>query len=1043
MLLSFIAGFYPMTTRAEAFQQKIKVTGKVTGEGEPIIGAGIIEKGTWNGTVTDLDGNFSLEVAPNAILAASAIGFTAAEIPVSGKDYIEIVLQPYNQSLDEVVVVGYGVQKKKLVTGSTVQVKGEDAAKLNTVSVLGALSSQTPGVNILANNGEPGAGFKVNIRGLGTIGDSEPLYVIDGVAGGDINMLNPSDIESVDVLKDAASAAIYGSRAANGVILVTTKQGKAGKIQANFDAYYGWQNAAKMPQLLNAQQTMALTNESRFMSGVAALDWKEQLGERVYGMIQEGWKGTNWLENMRVKNAATQNYSFGLNGGSDLSRFSAGVSYTDQEGIFGKPRASKFERYTARINSDHTIVKGKDRDILKVGENITFYFTKHHGLANYIPGYNDVQDGITTTPLLPKYNAEGGLYSQNDKEADGWVYENMIYNPELNLISNTGNNRSRGFGLNAQAYLDLEPIKGLKYHGAFSVRYTSSTYRSLIVPYYASSNKLSDAYSVSQSSESGTKTTFENTISYKVPEFAGNSFDVLIGQSFEKTNFGEKLSAGNSISDGHQLPTLLPDMEHAWLSNANNEYAGTSVGGSPWPEWALASFFGRVNYSYKERYLLTAILRADGSSNFARGHRWGYFPSVSAGWILSEEKFMESTHKWLNMFKIRGSWGRNGNQSISNFQYVSPVAFDNSHVYNFGNTILDTNGSKSVGAYATTLANKDITWETSEQLDLGFDASLFNSKMRVVFDWYKKTTKDWLLQAPVLDTAGTSAPYINGGDVENKGFELGINWNHNIGKDFNYSINVNLSYNKNEVTRIANPEGIIHGSSLALSKTSNEFYRAQVGEPIGYFWGYKTAGVFQNGAEIEAWKAAGNGLPNADPRPGDLIFQDRNHDGKINDLDKTRIGNPNPDYRVGLGINLSYKGIDLSATGAGAFGHQIYFGYRGSTTYALERWHGEGTTNKYGNNTLGNDVNDTQIENGNYFRIQNVTLGYDLKKLFPRMPLGQLRFYVTGQNLYTFTNYHGLDPEVGYGNNLGWMSGIDTGHYPSPRTIMIGINIKY
>lgn len=470
----------------------------------------------------------------------------------------------------------------------------------------------------------------------------------------------------------------------------------------------------------------------------------------------------------------------------------------------------------------------------------------------------------------------------------------------------------------------------------------------------------------------------------------------------------------------------------------------------------MASFFGRVNWNYNEKYMATAIIRADGSSNFARGNRWGYFPSVSAGWVISNENWMESTKGWMDFLKIRASWGQNGNQSISNFQYVSSVAFDKYNVYNFGSTSLGTTDSKATGGYAKNLPNPDVSWETSEQLNIGLDARFLNNRLGFAFDWYKKTTKDWLITAPIVATAGTGAPVINGGDVENKGFEIALNWNDNIGKDFRYGVNINFSHNKNEVTRIANSEGIIHGEANVLSQGTNEMYRAQVGYPIGYFYGYQSSGVFQNQAEIDAWKAAGNGFLQGTPQPGDLIFTDRNHDGVINEADKTMIGDPNPDYRLGLSINLAYKGFDLSVTANGAFGQQIAKSYRrfadsrynNYTTDVFKRWHGEGTSNSYPRLTDGSNVNfkeisDIYIEDADYLRIQNVTFGYDFKKLFPKMPLQQARLYVQVQNLYTFTGYSGLDPEVGYGFDKSWVTGIDLGSYPQPRTVLVGANIKF
>ena len=1044
----------------DAVQQAKKITGTVTDAMGPVIGANVLEKGTTNGVITDIDGNFTLNVQPGATIVVSFIGYQPQEIVVGNQTSFKIQLKEDAELLDEVVVVGYGVQKKKLVTGATVQVKGEDIAKLNTTSALGALQSQTPGVNITSNNGQPGEGFKVNIRGLGTIGDSAPLYVIDGVAGGDINTLNPADIESVDVLKDAASAAIYGSRAANGVILVTTKQGRMGKLEISYDGYVGWQNVYKMPDLLNAREYMAMQDEILFNEGQSMNNWESLLGSRVYGMVQDGWKGTDWFDAIREKDALTQNHAINLTGGNEMSKFSMGFSYTNQDGILGKPFASSYDRYTARINSDHVLLKGKDFDIIKIGENLNFSYSTKNGVGQGNQYGNDVYLALSACPLLPMYDAEGNLYDQADKTADGWNLQGSIGNPVIDLVANRGQNLNRNYNLNATAYLEIQPIKGLKYRGQFSYRMSSSSYRSFTTPYNASTTAANSSYSVTQNASLGHNISLENVISYVLPKLGGHSIDALIGQSFEKTAVGETIEVKNSVNEGSQLPTLNGQFDHAWITNTANVNS-SSFKGEPWGDWAMASFFGRVNWNYNEKYMATAIIRADGSSNFARGNRWGYFPSVSAGWVISNENWMESTKGWMDFLKIRASWGQNGNQSISNFQYVSSVAFDKYNVYNFGSTSLGTTDSKATGGYAKNLPNPDVSWETSEQLNIGLDARFLNNRLGFAFDWYKKTTKDWLITAPIVATAGTGAPVINGGDVENKGFEIALNWNDNIGKDFRYGVNVNFSHNKNEVTRIANTEGIIHGSANVLSQGTNEMYRAQVGYPIGYFYGYQSSGVFQNQAEIDAWKAAGNGTLQGTPQPGDLIFTDRNHNGAINEEDKTMIGDPNPDYRLGFSINLAYKGFDFSVTANGAFGQQIAKSYRrfadsrynNYTTDVFKRWHGEGTSNSYprlidGSNVNFKEISDIYIEDADFLRIQNITLGYDFKKLFPKMPLQQARLYVQVQNLYTFTGYSGLDPEVGYGYETNgtansWVTGIDLGSYPQPRTVLVGANIKF
>lgn len=544
-------------------QQTVKLTGNVSDAMGAIIGASVIEQGTTNGVITDIEGNFTLTVNRGAKLEISYVGYKTRVIEVTDVTHLQITLEEDYRELEEVVVVGYGVQKKKLVTGATVQVKGDDVTKLNTTSALGALQNQTPGINITANNGLPGEGFKVNIRGIGTVGDSAPLYVIDGVAGSDINTLNPADIESIDVLKDAASAAIYGSRAANGVILVTTKQGKTGKIQLSYDMYYGWQNVYKMPNTLNAQQFMAITDETNFNNGVPALNWQTQLGEYTWNMLQNGWQGTNWLDEMRNENAAMQNHAINLTGGNEMSKFSAGFSFTSQDGIIGKGTVPNYTRYTARINSDHVLLKGSDRDIIKIGENLLFYYSNQSTIAQTSTLYNDVYNSIKTTPLLPMHNAEGELFDYHDMQQTGWVYDDKQGNPILMMQKAHGLNKNRTYGLNATAYLEVEPIKNLKWRSSFSYRMTNSSYRSLTAPYQAATNEGSASYIVAQSSALGHNISQENTISYILPNWNGHLFDVLVGQSFEKTIPGENLSIINSVTEGQQLPTMKPDMDHA------------------------------------------------------------------------------------------------------------------------------------------------------------------------------------------------------------------------------------------------------------------------------------------------------------------------------------------------------------------------------------------------------------------------------------------------------------------------------------------------
>lgn len=1041
-----IVASFLLASSVTAFAQTgMKVKGVVTSgsDGFPLIGVNVVQKGTTNGTVTDLDGNYELTVTANAELEFSYIGFLNQTVRVTaGQTTYNVIMKEDSQSLEEVVVVGYGVQKKKLLTGATVQVSGDNLQKLSTTNALSALQSQTPGVNITQSSGQPGEGFKVNIRGLGTVGNASPLYVIDGVAGGDINNLNPSDIESIDVLKDAASAAIYGARAANGVILVTTKQGKAGKTSLAYDAFYGFQYLAKRADMLHAKEYMTIVDEIRFNEANPLYDWENLLPQNIYTSVMNGtWKGTDWMNEAYNEAAPTQNHAINLTGGNDLSKFSIGVSYTGQEGILGKPVQSDYERYTGRINSDHVLLKGNGFDIIKIGETLNFNYNNKSGIAIGNIYWNSVHDLLIGNPLLPAYNADGSYYDYDSKIADGWNFDGNTGNPLANMaLSTRGLNRSDSYGLQSSVYLEVQPIKNLVLRSQFGFKFSASRYRAYEGIRHLSNNINVTMDNVVQNASSGHNWTLDNTIAYSFDIDQTHHFDAVVGQSMEKWGFGANVEAtgNNSIFPG--------SLDYAWIDNTKpTELSQRNASGSPWGEGAIASFFGRVNYNYMEKYMFSAILRADGSSNFARGNRWGYFPSLSAGWVMTNESFFEDTKGWLDFLKIRASWGQNGNADISNFQYLSTIAFDTSNGYYFS----PDKKTQTVGGYADILANPDVTWETSEQLNIGFDSRFLNGRLGLVFDWYKKKTIDWLVSAPIPAVWGLNAPYVNGGDVENKGVELSLNWNDNIG-DFNYGATVNFAHNKNEVTRIANSEGIIHGPSNVLSQGTTEMYRAEVGYPIGYFYGYKTAGVFQNWDQVNNTKAKYAGA-----QPGDLIFVDTNRDGVISETDRTQIGDPNPDYTLGLNLNFSYKGFDLNITGNGLFGHQIAKSYRSFadsplqnyTTEIFGRWTGEGSSNKLprltsGSHTNWQNISDIYIEDADFLKIQNVTFGYDFKKLFPKMPLGQARLYVTAQNLYTFTGYSGMDPEVGYGAD-SWSKGIDLGFYPAPRTYLIGVNLKF
>lgn len=1026
------------------------VKGTVTSatDGEPLIGATVKVEGTNVTTVTDLDGNFTIEANDGQFFSVSYLGFVDQKVKVAGSDF-QVKLKEENNSLNEVVVVGYGVQKKKLVTGSTVQVKGDDVAKLNTNNPLQALQGQTPGMSIISESGQPGDGLKVNIRGVGTNGSSSPLYIIDGVRG-DIATLNPSDIESIDVLKDAASAAIYGSQSANGVVLITTKSGKEGRTVISFDAYYGWQNAAHKVKMLNAQQYMTIMDEQSINSGGAAYDWSKYFSKTdaqgnvttwgitdpVTGQIYD----IDWIDQMFKKNASTQSYSLGITGGNAKGNYAMSLGYMNQEGIVGGKDVSYYSRYNFRVNSQYNVID----KFLTVGEQVSVIYYKKRGLNVEDQYNNSLRAAFGTSPLVPVYSGNGRYGSPfNDTSNSPWYTGDG--NPYAQMMT-SNINKSQNVTLTANVFAEFEFLKNLKFRSTLGVKYDSNDYRSFNPLYHYSSYKYNDTRtSVNQSKSDGWGITWTNLLTYKW-NLGKHAFDAMLGMEAYRSK-GSSLYAANG-----SLRTGFDSWTYAWLSNgtASSTETGLAVSGSPWDEERMISYFGRLSWNYKETYMATATLRRDGSSRFARGHRFGWFPSVSAGWVISNEKFWNKLANTIDYVKLRASWGQVGNQNIGNYMYAAPLSFNNVF-YNFGTTLGSAGDATGQGARVTRLANEDITWETSEQTDLGLDLRLLG-KLNVNLDWYYKTTKDWLVQPPVLATVGTGAPYINGGDVKNTGIELGISWNDRIGKDFDYHISVNGAYNHNKVGNIPNEDGSIHGDENLLYDNSSAFYRASNGEPIGYFWGYKTAGIFQNKQEIEDWIANGNGVLQSDPQPGDVKYYDVNHDGRIDDSDKVNLGNGMPNFTFGFSLGFEYKNFDFSLTANGQTGNKIVQSYRNQanananyTTEILSRWTGEGTSNympRVTNTNINWQFSDLFIHDGKFLRISNITLGYDFAKLLKSQYVSQARLYFQVQNAFTFTHYNGMDPEIGYGS-VGWVSGVDLGYYPRPRTFLMGVNLKF
>ncbi len=1039
--------------------QSQKVTGTVVDDlGDPIIGANIRVKGTTNGAVTDIDGKFSLDVAAGAQLEVSFIGY--ASQTVAAANGMTITLREDSQSLDDVVVVGYGVQKKKLVTGATIEVKGDAIQKLSTTQVLGALQSQTPGVNIQANSGQPGDGFKIAIRGAGTNGDTKPLYVIDGVSGGDINNLNPADIERIDVLKDAASCAIYGSAAANGVILVTTKQGKAGKVQVSYDGNVGWANIYRLPEMLTAKEYMQVMDLVRVQSGETPYDWSKFISADLLEAYNNGSNpGTNWVEALRNKNAVTTSHAFNVAGGSDRSTFSLGLGYQYQDGVFGGELAkSDYSRFTLRVNSEHVLYRtSKGLDAVKFGENIYYSHKQNEGIQIGNQYSNELSNMLRANPLIPIKNSNGEYFGYEDlKEMGMFAFTSYASNPILSLINNqSANNESRSFGLNATAYLEVQPIKGLVYRGQFNYNQSSWSWRAYL-PTYHINDQGAQRTSDQATNQVGLGWGWSNThtLNYKF-DLGKSNFDILAGMEYgqSKPGYGFSLNATSSNA-------TVGDLEHAYMTLMKNRNGQATVSGLPYGDSKGLSYFGRVNYNYAEKYMLTAIFRGDGSSVFAPGHRWGYFPSFSAGWVVSNEKFMESVQNWMDFLKVRAGWGQNGNKNVGAFQYEAAFGFDAYSSYSFGNT----KDQPVAGASLTRLGNEDLTWETSEQINIGIDARFINSKLGFNFDWYRKTTKDLLLAVPVSPTTGFKHMMKNAGTVQNQGIEVALNWNDKIGKDFQYNINYNIAYNDNKVTKVNSSQKYNNGGNDLLAQGTGDMARFEEGEPIGYFWGYKTDGVIQNEADLNSYISTlkdndpANSHQGAGLKVGDLKFVDVNGDGIVNDADKTNLGNPTPDVTMGLTLGASYKGFDINITGFAALGQQVARSYRkftdgeyeNYTTECFSYWTGEGSSNKYPQfahmNTGVNwqSISDLYIEDAGYFRLQNLTVGYDFKKLMKNWAVQQCRLYFTAQNLFTITEYKGMDPENGMAlSGDKWVTGVDVGNYPQPRTYMVGVNVKF
>ncbi len=1005
--------------------------------GGSLPGVSVVVKGTTNGTITDVNGDYTIKVSSeNDVLVYSFIGMKNQEIAVAGKTTINVTMEEEFIGLDEVVAVGYGVQKKKLITGATTQVKGEDLTKMATTNIVEALKGQTPGLQISSGSAQPGETPKIIVRGTGTVNNSKPLFIVDGVQTDDISFLNSNDIESFDVLKDAASAAIYGVNGANGVILITTKTGKSGKMQLSYDGYMGVQNLYKKMPFLNAKEYAVIMNEQNLNSGQDPAFPTDAASMAALG------EGTDWVNELVTNNAKMQNHSFAVSGGSEQSVYSMGLSYTDQDGVVGGSDKSHYERYSFRVNSEHKVYK----NYIKVGEHLNYSNTLKRGISTNNLYDNILVKAYSTTSLLDPYNSQPQL-DENDPYKGARPTSPVLF---MKYNYNNVNKQDKVLG---DVYMEVEPIKGLTLKTSFAMDYTSGSYRDFTPTYNIGYEAIHAISTGSQRMWSHKVMTWDNTLRY-VKSLGGSHFDGLVGMS-AKRNTGDNMYATRS-------DFFIEEFDYAYLKNAQELPTGTGdLTANPDDTERLLSYFGRVNYDYNEKYLLTLIYRADGSTRFSSKHRWAYFPSASAGWVVTNEPFMNSAESWLDFLKLRASWGTNGNQNIPNFLWMATLTPEDGG-YSFGSE----EGSLATGLYGKKLSNPDLMWETSEQLNVGFDAMFFGNKLSSSFEYYKKTTKDWIVDAPVAAISGAEPPFINGGSVENRGVELTLGYHGNVNK-LRYNVNANIAYNTNEVTYVGNASGFFAGGNNLLYTNAGYTSRVAKGNPIGYFYGLKTDGIFQNDAEVQGYKSEDGTLIQPLAEPGDIKFVDVSGadgvpDGKIDDNDRTMIGDPSPDYILGFSFDLKYKGFDFSVVTQGEFGKQIAMGFMHNfrspkSNYHqdyLNRWHGEGTSNywpRVTNNTEGNGnwtyMNDLLLSDGDYLKISNVTIGYDFKQLWKNSPLGQMRLYITAQNLYTFTNYIGMDPEANFGVkdqfDHEFVQGIDVGYYPHPRNFLMGLNVKF
>lgn len=1015
------------------YSQNYEIKGNVVdANGMPLPGVTILVKNTTKGASTDFDGNFTISDVQNGeILVFSYIGFTTKEILVSNSNFINVTLSEDTESLDEVVVVGYGTQKKSVVTGAISSVKAEDLEGLPVERVEQALQGRVSGVVIAADAGQPGSSSTVRVRGITTLGNNNPLWVIDGVVvdAGGIGYLNQSDIASIEVLKDAASLAIYGARSAGGVILVTTKKGKIGKLNVSYTGFTGISAASKKLSLLNAAEYGAVLNEASVADG----------GGIVFSDVASLGVGTDWQDVIFNDSAIRSSHEISLSGGNEVSTFFASFGLSDQEGIVMSD-VSQFNKKNIRLNSTHKL-----SDIFKVGQTLGYAHKRSMGIGTNSEFGGPLSSAINLDPLTPvvvtdpvianssPYSTQNVFRDENGNPygISNWVGQEMT-NPLADIQRSMGN-YGWSDDLVGNAFIEVTPIEGLVVKSSVSGKLSYWGGEGFTPEYYLSATNVNTQNRLSRSRAKGYGWNLENTISYS-KEINNHDFSILLGQGVYVDDISSEV--GITYFD---LPVTSREDASFNFPVTDDQKVGYTWTGT---EHKVTSLFSRLNYNYDEKYIFTGIVRRDGSSRFGQNNKFGIFPSFSAGWNVTNEDFWPE-NEYVSRLKVRGGYGVTGNDAIGNFGYLALIGGGRNYTFGQDGNIIYTGYSPNAPD------NPDLKWEETSQVNIGFEARIFNN-IDVTFDYYTKTTTGILQPVEIPGYVGASGfPIGNVADMDNTGLELELGFKKEFG-EFNFSANGNVSYLKNEVTFLGNDKEFIGGGAGFQSMGS--VTRIQVGESINSFHGYRTNGVFQNIDEVNSYVNSAGIVIQPNAVPGDFKWVDTDDDGAITEDDRAFLGTPLPKYTFGLTLNLNYKSFDFMVFTQGVAGNKIFQGLRrldvanaNYQTSILNRWTGEGSTNSEprlsNSDPNGNygKFSDHYLENGDFIRFKTLQFGYTLPTdLISKIGAQKMRVYVTGENLLTLTDYTGYDPEIG-GNVLG----IDKGFYPQARSFMFGVNLQF